>query len=263
MVVQMILAAFEDKNKCKKALRRGFLIPLCSIVILVLFFMTSCHYRKQIIIFEGTLTYAGNTMIYLVHFTPNELFIIDSCPVEQGKFRLAVRKEANRSRDYYASPSFYRIQLTPQSNYVTLPAKAGDKIVLTGDARNLIKSYTVSGSVDVQLMQQLNHRLTSFIDSTEQLQIFYTQHIDDDSARMCVEKEYNQLVANHTAFLRQFIVRNSQSMVTIIAFYQMYNQKKFFSETDDFPLLESIYTRLSLLYPQNEHVLFLKERIER
>ncbi|MDR1112364.1 MAG: DUF4369 domain-containing protein, partial [Bacteroidales bacterium] len=209
MVIQMALPVFEDKSKYKKILSGGFLMRLSFIAALALFLTVSCHHRKQLITFEGTLAYAGNAMIYLAHLTSDELFIIDSCPVEQGKFRLAVRKEPGKNRDCYATPSFYRIQLTSKSNYVTLPAKAGDKIVLTADARDLVKSYTASGSVDVQLMQQLDHRLKRFIDSTDKLQVFYTQHIDNDSARMYVEKEYNQLVANHTAFLRQFITQNS------------------------------------------------------
>ncbi|MDR1345213.1 MAG: hypothetical protein LBK03_00720 [Bacteroidales bacterium] len=259
----MILPVFKDKSKYRKILSVGPLMRLCFTTALALFLLTSCHHRKQLISFEGTLAYAGNAMIYLAHLTSDGLFIIDSCPVEQGRFKLAVRKEPGKNRNCYATPSFYRIQLTPKSNYVTLPAKAGDKIVLTADARDLVKSYTASGNTDVQLMQQLDHRLKSFIDSTDQLQVYYVQHIDNDSARMYVEKEYNQLVANHTAFLQNFITQNSQSMVTVMAFYQMYNQKKFFSEIDDLPLLQSIYTHLNRLYPQNEHVLFLKTRIEK
>ena len=231
------------------------------ITILAVFLMTSCHYRKSLITFDGTLTYAENATIYLAHLTPDGLFFIDSCIVKQGKFKLRVRKEADKSADYYKIPSFYHIQLKDKNNNIVLPAKAGDHITLTADARNLVKNYTANGSVDVQLMQQLDHRLKNFIDSTDRLQLFYNQHIEDDEAHMQVEEAYNKLVAHHTAFLRQFINKNSQSMVTIMAFYQIYNQKRFFSEKDDLPLLQSIYANLNSLYPQSEHVLFLKERI--
>jgi hypothetical protein len=240
-----------EKNRCKKL----------SLIILAIFLMTSCLYHKPLITFEGTLTYAENATIYLAQLTPDGLFFIDSCAVKQGKFKLAMRKESDKSRDYYAIPSFYRIQMKDKNNNIVLPAKAGDNITLAADARNLVKNYTANGSVDVQLMQQLDNRLKSFIDSTDRLQLFYTQHIEDDTARMQVEEAYNQLVAHHTAFLRQFIAQNSQSMVTIMAFYQLYNQKRFFSETDDLALLKSIYANLNRLYPQSEHVLFLKERI--
>jgi len=232
------------------------------LVLLISFFIVSCYYRKSIITFEGTLTHAENTTIYLVHLTPDGLFCIDSCILKQGKFKLMVRKEADKKITDYAEPSFYRIQLKDKNNNIVLPAKSGDHITITSDARNLVKNYTAQGSHDVQLMQQLDLRLKKFIDSTDRLQLFYNQHIDNDTARMQVEEAYNLLVAHHTAFLQQFIVQNSQSMVTIMAFYQQYNQKRFFSETEDSLLLQSICTHLTRLYPHSEHVLFLQERIK-
>jgi hypothetical protein len=80
--------------------------------------------------------------------------------------------------------------------------------------------------------------------------------------RGLVEKAYNQLVYNHTTFLKDFIAENPTSIATIAAFYQRYNRKIFFIEDENLPLLEQIYQQLVIIYPDNENIKWINNRIE-
>ena len=52
------------------------------------------------------------------------------------------------------------------------------------------------------------------------------------------------------------------SLAAITAFYQEYNRRNFFDETKDLELLKKIYENLIKIYPNNEIVQFLKQRID-
>ena len=111
-------------------------------------------------------------------------------------------------------------------------------------------------------MNRLDKQLALFIDSTDILTSIYQSEIENDSVRGLVEKAYNQLVYNHTTFLKDFIAENPTSIATIAAFYQRYNRKIFFIEDENLPLLEQIYQQLVIIYPDNENIKWINNRIE-
>jgi esterase/lipase superfamily enzyme len=112
------------------------------------------------------------------------------------------------------------------------------------------------------LLWQLDQKLKNFIDTTDLLYSIYNAYIEDDSVRLQIENRYNKLILNHSNYLKTFIADNPTSLTTLIAFYQVYNKRKFFDETENLDLLKKIYNQLQVYYPTNENVIFLKKRIE-
>ena len=144
---------------------------------------------------------------------------------------------------------------------MTTIAKRGDRLQIAADANNLAKSYTIQGSDDAKRMLQLDRMLSHFIDTLESLYQIYEQHIEEDDVRAYVEEQYNGLSSQYSADLIRFIKQNSCSMVSIPAFYQTYNRKRFLDEEEHLEILQLIHHDLKEKYPDCENIKFLEQRI--
>ena len=229
--------------------------------LLLLFILLSCRQESKEIIFKGRLSNNIEKQIYLYKVTPDGNFLIDSSEIKNGNFIFEVSGSNKAEKMALKEPAFYRLMLNPDNAFTTI-ARSGEKIEIKADADNLVKTYTVPGSKDAVLLWQLDQQLKNFIDTTDLLYSIYNANIEDDSVRMQIENEYNKLILNHSNYLKKFIADNPSSLATLIAFYQIYNKRKFLDETENFDLLKNIYNQLLVYYPTNENVIFLKKRIE-
>ncbi len=222
-----------------------------------LFFITlafiACNHTDTSI--EGDLDNNIAKRIYLSKITPDGTILIDSTEIRQGHFRFNIKTEEN------VEPVIYQLSLSSVNSMNTI-AKSGDRLQIAADANNLAKSYTIQGGNDAELMLQLDRMLTAFIDTVDLLYAIYEQNLEDDEIRAEIDLRYNQLLTRYSSDLIRFIQQNSQSMVAIPAFYQMYNRRQFLQEEENLPLLRLIYNDLKKKYPDNENVIFLKKRIE-
>ncbi len=228
-----------------------------GLIFLLLWSLFSCQQQGSLII-EGNLSHVISDKIYLSKLTPDGLFPKDSVRITDGKFKFKI-KPGNEQEKY--EPAFYRLSL-PGENYIVTLGRPGERLTITADARDLVRSYTVSGGEDARLMWELDRKLTHFIDTVDRLYARYLDHIYDDSVKMIVEEKYNRLVDQHTDDLLFFIRNNSGSLSSVIAFYQKYNRRIFIDETENLSLLKDIYRKLSGLYPENGNVIYLGRRIE-
>lgn len=209
---------------------------------------------------EGNLTNNNNQKIYLQKVTPDGLVMIDSSDIKNGFFSFKVNSINKEEQKLIEEPAFYRLSLAPENN-VTILLKGGEKIEIKADAQNLVKSYSVAGSRDAQLIWELDRALASFIDTTDYLYSIYEVNIENEAVRMEIEEKYNKLIANHRLFLNNFIEKNQNSLASLVAFYQIYNKRKFFDEVEDLNLLKKIFYRLEKIYPENENVIYLQMRL--
>ena len=229
-------------------------------LILIVIITCGCETSVNEIIFEGTLTNYIEKKIYLAKITPEGKLLIDSCKVKKGNFRLKLTAHDKFEKAMIKQPAFYEISLSPD-NAFTIIARGGERIKIEANMTQLVKNYRITGGEDAQLMAQLDHQLTLFIDSVECLQQLYNQNIYNDTVKMLIENHYNNHVYNHTQYLKDFIKRHSSSMASITAFYQRFNRRIFLSESENIGLLKEIYTQLNDLYPENENVIFIRNRI--
>ena len=204
--------------------------------------------------FEGNVSGAEGKYITVSLIHPNGENSADSVQIKNGHFKIAFPVEDD-------NPHFFKISLCNDNAFTTL-AKKGEKLEFEADAALLVRSYTVSGSHDAELMQQLDRRLSLFADSAEILMEWYALNDNDDTLHGQIERAYNQITAHHAAFLRQFIQENPQSMSALAAFFQRYNRCAFIREEENLGLLKTLYDNLQKQYPDSEDVRWVEERLK-
>ena len=225
-----------------------------AVIIMVLLF-ASCHRNHDKIIIQGYLNDNICKKIYLSKTTSNGTFLMDSTEIHKGKFAFKIKTDK-----HITCPVFYQLSLSSVNRMNTI-AKSGDHLKITADAKNLAKSYTIEGSDDAKRMLQLDRLLTAFVDTIEVLYAFYEQHIENDDVREYVDILYQNLLTQYRSELIRFIKQNSHSLVSIPAFYQTYNRRRFLDEQENLNLLQLIYYDLKKKYPDCENVTFLEQRI--
>lgn len=226
---------------------------------IVIILLPSCDFNKNKIVFMGELEENIESTITLYKVTPEGEIIVDSAPIEKGKFKLKTNKISKKELKEY--PAFFKISLS-NNNHILTVASPGEKIYIKANAKSLVKNYTVSGGKDAVLMYQLDHQLKLFVDSTESLQKIYEINQYDDSVKTIIEAKYSIYIENHKRFLVQFIEKNPTSITTLTAFYQKFNRRIFIPENENLPLLMQISSRLEATYPENPNVIYIKERIK-
>lgn len=208
---------------------------------------------KTTIFFDGEIEQCEGSYIKLSRLSLDELQLIDSTRVDNGKFSFTIDVEDD-------APHFYCLSLDDWNGLTTL-AQCGDILHFTITQQPMVKNYSVVGSYDAERIALLDQRLTNFIDSVQMLEQYYNEMQDNDSLRAEVESHYIQIKDNHTHFLRSFIQEDPASLSCLVAFYQKYAYAKFLSEDRDSDLLQMIYDALSDKYPENENVIWLRDRL--
>jgi len=225
----------------------------------ILLLFLGCSFSTQEISFKGELTHCSQQKIALYQLFPDYENKIMEAEIKNGNFTLKHQGITEEQLEQF--PSFYKIALS-ETNYIVTLASPGDKIVIQGDASDLVKTYQVSGPKDPLLMWQLDRQLKLFIDSVEALQAIYKEHLYNDSIKIEIEKLYNQYILNHQNFLFHTIRNNSASLATLTAFYQRFNRRIFIEEKEHLHLLQSMYETLNKNYPNNPNLIYLKERLD-
>ncbi len=226
----------------------------CFLLLLLLF---SCS-RVNTIRLEGELTNGNGRMLYLSLLNPEGLQSLDSVVVRHNKFCFKLKGGENETMDA-GQPVFLQLSFSPDNAFTTL-ARSGESVNIKADANQLVSSYRVSGPEDARLMWELDSALASFVRCTDTLLQIYHYYMDVDSMRGVVEQCYNKEVENHRQYLRGFIQSHPQSFSTMIAFYQGYNNLRFFDETKDANLLRSLTDSLAKYYLNSQYVRYLQSR---
>ena len=233
---------------------------LLFIVVAVLF--SACD-NKNAVVLKGHLDNCTYKYLYISEVRPDELDFIDSVKIKNGDFEFVLKGSNYLIKARHANPFFLQITLDKKDFGFTTLVKNGETIEIRGDAATLPKSYSVQGYAEAENICFLDKQLALFIDSVDYLNEIYKDYIEYDTVRAQVNDAYLALVANHKAFLQDYINSHLGSFSTIAAFYRRYNSCFFFNEKEDLDLLKKIYSSLSEIYPDNENVIFLNERIEK
>ena len=222
-------------------------------VVLLLCILCLGCIRQNGVTFEGTVSGADGKFITVSLLHPNGENRADSVQIKNGYFKMTFPVEDG-------NPHFFEISLCKDNAFTTL-ARKGENLKFEADASSLVRSYTVSGSHDAELMQQLDRRLSLFADSAEILMEWFESD-NDEILHEQIERAHNQITANHAAFLRQFIQENPQSLSSLAAFYQRYNRRFFIREEENLDLLKTLYDSLQQQYPDSEDVIWVGERLK-
>lgn len=143
-------------------MKKVFLKSLAVAASLVV--LASCGNSKKGNGFElkGTLANASGEKLVLEQMAGNSPVFIDSAIVnEKGEFEFTNVKAT--------ALDFFRIK-TSEANFAVIVADSTQKLVFTGDAKNLGKNYNVEGSPDTKQFIELNRELLKVSAALDSLQ---------------------------------------------------------------------------------------------
>ena len=209
--------------------------------------------NKKSICFKGTVSEADGRFMVVSRVGPDGTEVLDSARIEKGCFKLVIPTQD-------AEPAFYCLSLSEDNGFTTL-ARQGETLTLKAESGSLVRSYHITGGEDAALMEKLDRQLSLFADSVETLRELFLS-TGNDTVHAQIEKAYLQLKANHTAFLRDFILQNMHSLACMPAFYQCYDNAVFFDEKQDAKLLLQMAEALKKKYPDNLNVKWLEKEIQ-
>jgi len=146
-------------------------------------FLYSCNNNKVVI--KGKLENPKGSFIYLHELTLSGIGYTDSMLLEKScsfKFKLEITE-----------PMFYTLQVSQNTELVTLLAKPGDRIKITGNADHLLKTDRVTGSEESKNVQLLTLRLHKTITCLDSLNNVYQQFQNNRN----IENIYKILTMNY------------------------------------------------------------------
>ena len=205
---------------------------------------------------SGKFENANKRYLLLSKIEPDDVVFLDTILLFNGKFSHTLTEEET---------GIYLLKYD-DSTLLSFIAQNGDKLVFSGNAHDLNKTYDVQGNEETRLLLETRRKLDLFYDKTKQWAAVFLQHTymdDREQTTLYLDSLYNQEFDAHKEYLTQFITQHNGKLVTLLAFYQKIGNNAFFNEQKDRDLFQEIYTALSQSYPNSIYVEDLKERLER
>lgn len=221
--------------------------------LLAISMLAACTNRHTSVRISGDIQNGNTQKIVLALITSEGMELIDSANLKNGHFDFKVSSENELIKERENTPMMFQLFLTEDNSLATM-AKKGEKLVITADAKDLTKTYHISGGEEAVLMHQLDSALTQFVTKSEKLYETYQKNMENDSSRAEIEAKYVKTLQNHRKYLEDFIATHPNNMASYIAFYQSYNRRNFFDMYQDLDLLKQINTNMSKVYPESEYV---------
>lgn len=224
---------------------------------LLLFASCSSRDKANTIVSGLAVDYSGKT-IYISKVLPSKRVLVDSALVDtlgNFAFRLTL-----------VNPDFFEISDKPNKNGVVIIASPSDRVEVNlprGASWNVADVRGSSGFSQLKILSDslynLRGRLHSIQKQFDTLKYSYRY----DSLRRVLKQSFNGHIASYRGFLRNFVVQNKGSLVSIPALYQridsasyMLNEK---ADLSYFLLADSILYRK---YPESAMVKAFHTRMQ-
>ena len=228
---------------------------------MLLLLLTACNNRNVAVTISGNLSNADNQMIRLALITADGMEFIDSTNLRNGQFEFKISSDNELIKERENAPMMFQLFLT-EDNCLATMAKKGEHLKITADAKDMVRTYNISGGEEAVLIHQLDSSLTAFVIPSEKLYEEYQKTMEDDSARAEIEAQYVVMLQNHRQYLENFIETHPNNMASYIAFYQSYNRRNFFDIYRDLDVLKKINANMEKVYPESEYVKSMKNIVE-
>lgn len=227
---------------------------------LIIFFLTtiflSCSTNKDNFEVSGTIKNSKNEKVYLSKLTTAKKILVDSCLTNtNGNFILSGK---------IPEPSFF-ILYTKDSEYIHLIIHPRDKINIITNTQNFSTEYIVEGSGDSKLVKILIDKQRMTLEKITALSIQY-ENIKGDPDFLGRKEEidsiYKIIYEDHKDFSREFVVKNRNSMASMMALYQQLGRDApVFELKNDFKYFDLVDSNLTALYPTSEAVKNLNKKV--
>lgn len=231
-----IFKLYNKKNMKKFIL---FLLPV------LVFFSCKNNEKTGNYTVSGTILDATGKELILNKFTSDKIIHLDTIELnEKGDFSFTGTSGA---------PELFGLQLQDVKGQIMFIADSLDNIQINGKKGDFRNSYTVSGSNHSVLLKELYDRINLMYDKIDVLRKKRQNNSENDSVIKSVDAEYQSLIADNNSFIKNFIDKNINSPVAIIALNLGINQQAISLENNR-DIFEKINTSLMNLYPKSSLV---------
>jgi peroxiredoxin len=212
---------------------------LYFIAVIILF--TACNTSNNIEI-KGTIEDGKEKTISLSELQISGLQFIDSVKIKKdGGFKI------KSSTDI---PRFYQLSIS-KTNFLTLLIAPGEKVRLVASSKDLNKSK-IEGSEGSLLVQNITNQLA---ETKKKLKSIVKSAEANELDQNKLNKLYSKIVNNQRDSSIAFIIRNLNSMASIVALYQKYDDQNFvLYKNRDIQYMKIVSEALLDKYPESEHV---------
>jgi peroxiredoxin len=204
---------------------------------------------------KGNLQNASKIALFFEELTPSDIIPVDSIYTdENGNFAFDL---------FIEDASFYRLG-TSSDNFITLSIEPSEIIIISADASNMPETYKVKGSPGSALLWELAQYRNRGIKKIDSLRtIFHENQFSDNFSERKEElrKTYRAIKADQKNFTVDIINKNPNSLASILALYQFFDDKVLIKESEHFEQFQMLSKTLCSAYPTNKHVMDLKKRV--
>lgn len=216
------------------------------IFILPVLALLSCG-RNQVKV-NGLINETEKEKIYLDRMGADETVLADSSKInKKGEFNLKAKA---------GEPNYYRLRLSDK-NFITLLTKPGKKITVTSDKEFLPGNYTVRGSENSSKIRTIDNKLLETQKKLDSLTSLFKESIDkpgSDTIREDLNNKYQEFVDNQRNFNISFILDNINSLASIKALYQKFDEDTYvLFKNRDLQYLKIVADSLKKSYPDSKH----------
>lgn len=196
------------------------LIPVLIYLPLILLSCSGKPKGKEI---KGKLKNASEgTMVYIELITPSAVETKDSAKLSSdGTFSFT--NPATYS-------TFLRLKTNKPNNFLTLVSDSTESITIEADANALGNSPVINGSKGSAAYSELNMYLTKSYgrrDSLERVFQSAPANVNKEQLMKDLQEEYNRLMKEQYEYVREFVKKNSNSVVALAAIEQLDADKEF------------------------------------
>ncbi|RAK70142.1 TlpA disulfide reductase family protein [Hymenobacter edaphi] len=194
----------------------------------------------------------AGTKVSLAELTDNQFVARESTTTDaQGRFTL---------KGTASEPALYQLKLEGAKQEVWLVLDNKTKLQLSGDAQKLAADYSVKGSKDSELMQQLTRQMQRSSGQLQGIMERYQANAQagrQDSMKV-LEARFMTTQARNTGALKSLIRRNPTSVVSAFAL----GTPQIFNADENFTFADSVATQLRKAQPDSRYTKALVQTLE-
>jgi hypothetical protein len=219
-----------------------------SFLLILAIFVAGCKNKDSFSV-NGVLKDATEKYIYINKVDVNTQVLIDSSKIsKKGAFRFKVEA---------SDADFYQLGFST-SNFITLLAEPGEKIVLKFNRKSLYEDYTITGSSGSAKLQVLDAALAKTKRSLDSLTTLYNKASKEAGFEVKgpeFQAKFSDLIKMQRKKNIEFIINNINSLASIKALYQTITPDTYvLYEPNDLQYLKIVTDSLTRHYPNSKHV---------
>ncbi len=233
-------------------------MPRTFLLILMIAALAAGCRSKETVIVNGTIQNPKGDYLKMWRVDINKPQPLDSVKVRNnGRFRFTIP---------VSQPDFFQVGWSP-NEFITLVLHPGDRVSLGFSGDLLHRDYTVTGSDDSEKVRLLESKLYETRRKLDTLRIAHDAVFDDPAGQAAadsIETRIVDVVTDQRNFSIDFILNNLNSLTSIMAIYQRFNEETYvLYETRDLQLMKLLTDTLTVKYPASQQVKAMAEDFKR